>query len=216
MTRFARGKLFQHSLGIFSLLFLGAGGTAAQNGGTQTGGALSGDSSYAAGDQAANVGSDYRVGVGDMLQISVWKEPEISTTGPIRPDGKISIPLVNDLEVTGKTPLEIQAIVAEKLAPFIKDPNVTVIVRTVNSKKVYLVGEVNGPGARQIMGPTTVLQILTEAGGLRPFAKEKDIYILRVTNGKQQKFRFNYKDVIKGEKMEQNIFLEPGDTIVVP
>ena len=216
MTRFARGKLFQHSLGILSLLLLGAGGTAAQDAKIQTGGARSGDSSEAPGAQAANVDSDYRVGVGDMLQISVWKEPEVSTTVPIRPDGKISLPLVNDLEVTDKTPLEIQAIVAEKLSPFIKDPNVTVIVRSVNSKKVYLVGEVGGAGAHQLMGPTTVLQMLTEAGGLRPFAKEKDIYILRLTNGKQQRFRFNYKDAIQGKKMEQNIFLEPGDTIVVP
>ena len=209
MTQFARGRLFHHSLGILSLFFLGAGATAAQDVASQAGGALSGA-------QAANVDSDYRVGVGDVLQISVWKEPEVSSGVLIRPDGKISLPLVNELEVTGKTPLEIQAIVTEKLSPFIKDPNVTVIVRSVNSKKVYLVGQVGGTGARQLMGPTTVLQMLTEAGGIGPFAKAKDIYILRITNGKQQKFRFNYKDVIKGEKLEQNIFLEPGDTIVVP
>ena len=200
MTRFTRGRRFHHSFVVFILLVLGAGRSPAQD----------------VPSPGGNPDSDYRVGVGDVLQISVWKEPEVSTTVPIRPDGKISIPLVNDLEVTDKTPLEIQAIVAEKLSPFINDPNVTVIVRTVNSKKVYLVGEVAGAGAHQLLGPTTVLQILTEAGGLAPFAKQKDIYVLRTTNGKQEKFRFNYKDVIQGKKMEQNILLEPGDTIVVP
>ena len=187
-------------LGILSLVFLGAGGMAAQD----------------AESQAANVDKDYRVGVGDTLQISVWKEPEVSSGVLIRPDGKISLPLVSELEVTGMTPLEIQAIVTEKLSPFIKDPNVTVIVRSINSKKVYLVGEVGGAGVQQLMGPTTVLQMLTSVGGLGPFAKAKDIYILRIKDGKQQKFRFNYKDALKGEKLEQNIFLEPGDTIVVP
>ena len=214
MTRFARGRLFHNSLGILVLLFWGAAGTAAQDVEIQTGGILRGQA--APERPAVDVGSDYRVGSGDVLDILVWKEPEASSTVPIRPDGKISLPLINDLEVTGKTPLEIQAIVTEKLSPYIKSPNVTVTVRAVNSKKVYLVGEVGGAGAHQLMGPTTVLQMLTEAGGLRPFAKEKDIYILRLTNGKQQRFRFNYKDAIQGKKMEQNIFLEPGDTIVVP
>ena len=216
MTRLARGKFFHHSLGVLSLLFLGAGGAAAQDVEIKTGGVLRGQASRAPASPAAEVESDYRVGAGDVLDVLVWKEQEASATVPIRPDGKISLPLINDLEVTGKTPIEIQEIVVERLSPFIKDPNVTVTVRQINSKKVYLLGEVAGPGAYQIMRPTTVLQILTEAGGLRPFAKEKDIYVLRVSNGQQQKFRFNYKDVIRGKKMEQNILLEPGDTIVVP
>ena len=217
MTRSARAKILQHLFGALTLLFFEAGLVMAQNADIQTGGVLRGQISDAQKPPAMDVGSDYRVGPGDVLDVLVWKEPEASSTVPIRPDGKISLPLINDLEVTDKTPLEIQAIVVEKLSPYINSPNVTVTVRAVNSKKVYLIGEVAGPGAYQIVRPTTVLQILTEAGGLRPFAKEKDIYVLRVSSdGQQQKFRFNYKDVIKGQKMEQNILLEPGDTIVVP
>ena len=134
----------------------------------------------------------------------------------VRPDGKISLPLVNDLVVSGKTPMEIQEMVAAKLAPFIKDPNVTVTVREIRSKKVYLLGEVTKAGSYQIVQPTTVLQMLTDAGGLKPYAKAKSIYILRTENGRQRKLPFNYKDVVQGKKIEQNILLQPGDTIVVP
>jgi len=218
MKMFSKTAVLYGSLVILSAALFGVRGAhAAQDVQVQTGGMLRGQGSDASQSRAVQVGSDFRVGPGDMLDILVWKEPEVSSTVPIRPDGKISLPLINDLEVTGKTPLEIQAIVIEKLTPFINSPNVTVTVRQVNSKKVYILGEVAHTGAFQILQPTTVLQILTEAGGLRPFAKEKDIYVLRVgANGQQQKFRFNYKDVIKGQKMEQNIILEPGDTIVVP
>ena len=165
---------------------------------------------------AAQAGSDYRIGPGDLMEVSVWKEPEASSQVVVRPDGKISLPLIKDLEVIGKTPMEIEKIVVEKLSPLINSPNVTVTVREIRSKKVYILGEVNRTGSYQITQPTTVLQILTEAGGLRPYAKEKSIYILRIENGRQQKLPFNYKDVVQGKKIEQNIFVQPGDTIVVP
>jgi polysaccharide export outer membrane protein len=164
----------------------------------------------------AQANGDYRVGPGDSIQVSVWKEPEVSTVVVVRPDGKISIPLVNDLVVSGKTPMEIQEIVKERLSSYIKDPNVTITVREIQSKKVYVLGEVNRPGSYQIVQPTTVLQLLTEAGGLRPYAKEKAIYVLRTGNGQQQKFSFNYRDVVEGKKLEQNILVQPNDTIVVP
>jgi polysaccharide export outer membrane protein len=159
---------------------------------------------------------DYRVGPGDVIEVLVWKEPEASSTVVIRPDGKISLPLINDLEVTGKAPMEIQAIVTERLDPYIKAPNVTVTVKEINSKKVFVLGEIARPGAYEITQPTTVLQVLTEAGGLQPFAKQNSIYILRTENDKQAKFPFRYKDVLKGERIDQNILLKPGDTIVVP
>jgi polysaccharide biosynthesis/export protein len=162
------------------------------------------------------VDADYRVGPGDMIDISVWKEPEVSSTIVIRPDGKISIPLINDLVVSGKTPMEMQALIAEKLSPFIKSPNVTVTVKEVRSKKVYVLGQVNKSGSFDIPRPTTVLQILTEAGGLQPFAKQKSIYVLRNEGGAERRLAFNYKDVVKGKKIEQNIVLLPGDTVVVP
>jgi polysaccharide export outer membrane protein len=165
---------------------------------------------------AAESDGDYRVGAGDSIQVYVWKEPDISTTVVVRPDGKISVPLVNDLLVMGRTPLEIKEMVAGRLSPFINDPNVTITVREIRSKKVYALGMVNRTGSYQIVQPTTVLQVLTEAGGLQPFAKEDSIYILRVENGRQTKFPFRYKEVVQGKNIEQNIILQPGDTIVVP
>jgi polysaccharide export outer membrane protein len=164
----------------------------------------------------AQANGEYHVGPGDTIQISVWKEPEVSAVVVVRPDGKISVPLVNEITVSGKTPMEIQEMVTQGLSHFIKDPNVTISVRDIQSRKVYILGEVNRPGSYQILQPTTVLQLLTEAGGLRLYAKEKDIYILRMENGKQRKFPFNYKDAVGGKQLEQNILLEPNDTVVVP
>ena len=162
------------------------------------------------------VSSDYLVGPGDVLFVSVWKEPDASGSVLVRPDGKISLSLINDLSVDGKTPAEIQAMVTEKISPFINSPNVTVTVREIHSKKVFVLGQVGHTGSFQIAQPTTILQILTEAGGLQPFAKQKSIYVLRTENGQQKKFRFNYKEVVQGKNIEQNIVLEPGDEIVVP
>ena len=201
--------------GVLGVLFLWPG-TAILAGMQDGGSASSANHIKDSNPESVSTNGDYQIGPGDVIVISVWKEPEASSTVVIRPDGKISIPLVNDLSVDGKSPMEIQNIIAEKLSPFIKTPNVTVTVKEINSKKVFVLGEVNRAAAYQITQPTTVLQILTEAGGLRPFAKQKSIYVLRLENGKQAKLPFNYKDVVKGEKIEQNILLRPGDTVVVP
>ena len=184
--------------------------------GQDGGGASSGDRPKGPEQESVSTNGDYHVGPGDVIIVSVWREPEASSAVVIRPDGKISLPLVNDLSVDGKTPMEVQKIIAERLSPFIKTPNVTVTVKEINSKKVFVLGEVNRAGAYQITQPTTVLQILTEAAGLRPFAKQKAIYVLRTENGKQTKLPFNYKDVVQGKKIEQNVLLRPGDTVVVP
>lgn len=159
---------------------------------------------------------EYRVGPGDVVEISVWKEPEVSSTVVIRPDGKISLPLINDVIVNGKTPTEIQALLTEKLGPLINSPNVTVTVKEIKSKKAYVLGQVVRGGVFDIAQPKTVLQVLTEAGGPQPFAKLKGIYILRMQDGKQQRLPFNYKDVIKGKNIDENVLLQPGDTVVVP
>jgi polysaccharide export outer membrane protein len=167
--------------------------------------------------QNASADSEYRVGTGDVLGISVWKEPEASVPSlVVRPDGKITLPLIEELSVNGKTPLEIQRAIEEKLSPYIKLPSVSVTVIEIRSKKVYVVGQVVHQGSFSLRQPTTVLQILTEAGGLQPFAKEKAIYILRKQAGKPVRLPFNYKDVVRGKKIEQNVQLEPDDTVVVP
>ncbi|SRR6266849_6617910 len=160
-------------------------------------------------------GPDYVIGPEDVLHISVWKEGDLTATLPVRPDGKISLPLLNDLQASGLTPRQLAASVTEKLKKYIADPRVTVVVTAINSKRIYLTGEVLHPGAMSLQANMTVLQALS-SGGLSQFANTKRIYVLRTENGKQQKLPVNYRKLVKGEQIEQNYLLQPGDTIVVP
>jgi polysaccharide export outer membrane protein len=166
--------------------------------------------------KAATDDPDYVIGADDQLNISVWNEPNISRTVPVRPDGKISLPLINDVQATGLTPMQLAMSIAEKLKKFLADPQVTVIVTGINSRRFYIVGEMNRAGAFPLLPNMTVLQALSSAGGFTQFANQKSIYVLRILEGKSVKFPFNYKEVIKGNHPEQNIVLKPGDTIVVP
>lgn len=159
---------------------------------------------------------NYQIGAQDVLDISVWKEPEVSRVVPVRPDGKISLPLLNDVQAAGTTPAQLAAQITESLKKFVTNPQVTVIVTTINSQRVYILGEVSRPGAFPLLPSMTVLQALASAGGFTQFAKEKGIYVLRTEGGKQVKLLFNYKEVIAGKKTEQNIVLKAGDQIVVP
>ncbi|MGO9259872.1 MAG: polysaccharide biosynthesis/export family protein [Bryobacteraceae bacterium] len=160
---------------------------------------------------------DYVIGSGDTLQISVWKEPEASVpVAVVRPDGKITVPMVKDVEVAGLTPAQAEERISAKLKEFIADANVTVVVATINSKKIYVIGAARKEGPLPYTGGMTVMQALSEAGGLTDFAKRKKIYILRPENGQNYRLDFNYDAVVKGENMEQNILLLPGDTIVIP
>ena len=158
----------------------------------------------------------YIIGPEDTLDISVWKEPEVSRVVPVRPDGRISLPLIHDVEAAGMSPQQLGASVTEKLRKYITDPQVTVIVTAMNSQRVFVVGEVLRAGAFPLLPGMTVLQALSSAGGFTSFADVKKIRVVRTRTGKQFEILFNYRDVIKGEKPEQNIKLEPGDTIVVP
>jgi polysaccharide export outer membrane protein len=158
---------------------------------------------------------DYVIGPEDTLHISVWKEPDLTATLPVRPDGKVSMPLLNDVQAAGLKPMQLADSITEKLRKYIADPRVTVVVTAMNSQRIYVLGEVLHTGAMPLIPGMTVLQALASAG-FTQFANTKGIYVLRVQNGKQQKIPFNYKQVIKGEATEQNIILKPGDTIVVP
>lgn len=163
------------------------------------------------------VSDDYVIGSGDTLQISVWKEGEASVpVAVVRPDGKITVPLIKEVEVAGLTPPEAEQRITERLAKFITDPNVTVVVATINSKKIYIVGAARKEGPLPYTYGMTVLQALSEAGGLTDYAKRKRIYIQRTVNGPTYQLDFNYDEVIKGQNMEQNIVLLPGDTVVIP
>jgi len=164
---------------------------------------------------ASQAGPDYVIGPEDVLHISVWKETELTTTLPVRPDGKISLPLLDDVQASGLTPKQLAASVTEKLKKYIADPHVTVVVNQINSKRIYLVGEVVHVGAMAMLPDMTVLQALSSAG-LNQFANTKRIYVLRTENGRQQKLPVDYRRLVKGEQIEQNYVLQPGDTIVVP
>jgi polysaccharide biosynthesis/export protein len=159
---------------------------------------------------------EYKIGAQDVLRIDVWKEAELTRTVPVRPDGKISLPLLNDVQAAGLTPRELSSVITEGLKKFINSPQVTVTVSEINSRRVYVTGEVSHAGAFPLLPNMTVLQALSSSGGFTQFAKTKAIYVLRIEDGKQVKHAFNYKEVLAGRKQEENIALEPGDVIVVP
>jgi len=170
----------------------------------------------AATQKVATQDPNYIIGAQDVLDISVWKEPEVSRLVPVRPDGRISLPLLNDVQAAGLTPSQLAEQITTSLKKFVTDPQVTVIVSAINSQRVYILGEVTRPGAYPMLPGMNVLQGLSSAGGFTQFAKTKSIYVLRMEDGKQQKYPVNYKEVISGKRPEQNISLKAGDTIVVP
>lgn len=166
---------------------------------------------------AAASSSDYQIGAGDVLQVSVWKEPDASVQSTVvRPDGKISLPLVKEVAVAGLTISQAETFITQQLTKFITAPDVTVVVAAINSKKIYLTGAVKKEGPIAYTYRMTVLQALSEAGGLTDYAKRKKIYILHDENGRQFTLPFDYDAVLRGQRMELNIYLTPGDTVVVP
>jgi polysaccharide biosynthesis/export protein len=167
-------------------------------------------------DRSATADPNYVIGPQDLIDVSVWKEPDISRAVPVRPDGKISLPLVNDVQAAGLTPAQLAAQITSNLTKYMTNPQVTVIVSQINSQRIYVLGEVIRAGGYALLPDMTVLQALSDAGGFTAFANAKKIYVLRQDNGKQQKISFNYKDVISGKDPAQNIGLKAGDTIIVP
>lgn len=159
---------------------------------------------------------DYIIGPEDVLAVLFWREKEMSSDVVVRPDGMISLPLLNDVHASGLTPDQLRLHLTEAAAKFVTDPTVSIVVKAINSRKVYVTGMVGRPGPYPLTGPTTVIQMLAIAGGVHEFADEKNITILRTENGRQIALRFNYKDVSRRKHLEQNIELKPGDTIIVP
>ena len=160
---------------------------------------------------------DYVIGEGDVLHIQVWKEPDASVpSAVVRPDGKISMPMLKEVQVSGMTPIQVEKMVTNQLGKFISAPDVTVVVAAINSKKIYLLGGVKKEGPIAYTYRMTIMQALSEAGGLTDYAKRKKIYVLHYENGREYRFPFNYDAAVKGEGMELNKVLMPGDTVVVP
>jgi len=157
------------------------------------------------------------IGANDVLAINVWKEPDVSRSVPVRSDGKISLPLAGEIQASGLTPLKLEQDIASKLQSFISEPEVTVIVQQINSQKFNILGMVSKPGSYSLTNSSTVLDAIAAAGGFRDFAKQKSIYVLRRNpNGTEARLPFNYKDVVKGKNPDQNVKLQPNDTIVIP
>jgi len=163
-----------------------------------------------------SVDANYTIGVDDVLDISVWKEPDVSRSVPVRPDGKISLPLINDVQAAGLTPADLATEITDRLKKYLNDPQVTVIVTQINSRRVYVVGGVVRAGAYPLLPGMTVLQAISAAGGFTGFADTKAIRVMRTVDGKQVELPFDYHAVLKGTKSSENILLNPGDTIVVP
>jgi len=157
----------------------------------------------------------YVIGPDDTLYVNVWKEPDLTATLPVRADGMISLPLLNDVQASGLTPMQLAASITDKLKKYVADPRVTVTVTQMNSQRVYVTGEVSHSGPMPLTPDMTVLQALSSAG-FSQFANTKGIYVLRNESGAQKKYPVNYKKLIKGEDSASNILLKPGDTIVVP
>ncbi len=159
---------------------------------------------------------DYVIGTDDVLAIVFWRDPDMSGEVVVRPDGKISLPLVHDIQAAGLTPEQLRSAVEERVRQYVEEPNATVIVRQINSRKVFITGQVARPGPYPLTTPMTVLQLIATAGGLTEYADKKAIFVLRNEAGRAMTFAFNHDDVIRRRNLAQNILLKPGDTVVVP
>lgn len=163
-----------------------------------------------------DVPADYVIGPEDVLGVVFWREADISGDVTVRPDGRITLPVIGEMQAAGLKPSELQAQVLAASSKYLTDPNVAVVVRAINSRRVFVTGRVTTPGAHLLKGPLNVMQAIALAGGLTEYANAKNIAVLRTTNGRTERFKFNYKDVAAGRNLEQNILLRPGDTVVVP
>ena len=160
--------------------------------------------------------ADYVIGPEDVLGVLFWREQDMSGDVTVRPDGMITLPLIGEIRAAGMKPDALHEVIGNAATKFLSDPNVTVVVKQINSRKVFITGMVNKPGTYPLTGPRTVMHIIAEAGGLMEYADSESISILRDEQGKTRAFKFNYKDVAKGKKLQHNIQLQPNDTVVVP
>ena len=160
--------------------------------------------------------ADYVIGAEDILTIIFWREKELSSEVVVRPDGRISIPVLQDIDAAGLTPEQLRDTVTKTAERFVEDPNVTVVVKEINSRRVFITGQVARPGPYNLTSPMTVVQLIAFAGGLLEYADEKKVVIMRTENSAPVSYRFNYKEVTEGKNLKQNIQLKPGDTVIVP
>jgi polysaccharide export outer membrane protein len=165
---------------------------------------------------AAELPDDFVIGPDDVLGVVFWKEPDLTSDVTVRPDGRITLPVIGELAAAGLRPEQLQTEIMARAAKYLTAPNVQVVVRTINSRRVFVTGRVTTPGGHPLNGPLTVMQAIALAGGLTEYADAKNIAVLRTTSKGTVRFQVNYKDVAKGKNLQQNIALLPGDTVVVP
>jgi polysaccharide export outer membrane protein len=163
-----------------------------------------------------DVPAEYLIGPEDVLGIVFWRDTEMTGDVTVRPDGKITLPLIGDIHAAGLSTVALKSVIEKAASKLQQDPSVTVVVKQINSLKVFITGQVANPGTFPLAGPRTVMQLISLAGGVTEYADKKHITVLRLENGRQQVFKFNYNDVAKGKNLAQNIVLKPGDTVVVP
>ncbi len=171
---------------------------------------------YAVGEPSDVVPADYVIGPEDLLSIVFWRDKELSGDVMVRPDGRISLPLMNEFEAAGLTTEQLREKLMAAADKLLQDPNVTVIVKQINSRRAFITGMVNKPGPYSLMSATTVVQLIAMAGGLQDYADAQKILVMRNENGRSVRYRFNFKQVIAGMNLKQNIELKPGDTVLVP
>jgi polysaccharide export outer membrane protein len=158
----------------------------------------------------------YTIGADDVLTVVFWQDKEMSGDVVVRPDGKITLPLINDIQAAGLSPIVLRDRIEEAASKFLREPNATVVVKQINSRKVFITGMVAKPGGYSLTAPTSVLQLIATAGGLLEYADREHIVVLRTENGKQTSYRFNYKDVAQQKNLQQNVLLQIGDTVLIP
>ena len=162
------------------------------------------------------VPADYVIGAEDVLAIVFWREKDLTSEVVVRPDGRITIPVIQEIEAAGLTPEQLRTKLTEQAQKYVEDPNVTVVVKQINSRRVYITGMVGKAGPYPLTGPVTVVQLIAMAGGLLEYADAKNIRVMRIENGKPVSFAFNYRELEEGRNLQQNIPLKPGDTVIVP
>ena len=157
----------------------------------------------------------YVIGIGDVVEIAVWKNPDLTVTVPVRPDGRVSVPLLGDVQASGMTPFAMKQALSEGFRQYITAPSVSVVIKEINSQKIFVTGEVTKPGAYDLRPHTKLMQALALAGGLTPYAKGR-VVVLRDRQGKDRRFEIDLAGIIKGRHPEDNLVLQPGDTLIVP
>jgi polysaccharide biosynthesis/export protein len=208
------GQVVLHGLGAVCLAVVTAVSVGAQARAQQPANAPANSASNSPAGVVLPAG--YVIGPEDVLTIVVWREKDMSADAVVRPDGRITLPLLNDFQAAGLTPDQLKTEVERAASKYMKEPNATVIVKTINSRKVHILGNVMKAGTYPLAGDMTVLQLIAQSGGLQEWADEKHITVMRKEDGKDKVLKFNYKDVIHQKKLQQNVLLKPGDTVIVP